>query len=100
MRVSNLPLASLRWLWPASAGTARAVRPVESEEPLIYAELLANDDVAAGKLATVLDHLPSHVFDTHALWPQTTHLPLRVRLAIDALVADLPEVTMLPLSAT
>lgn len=52
------------------------------------------DDVTTGRLVTVLDHLPSHVFDCHALWPQTTHLPLRVRIAIDALAA-LPETTNL-----
>ncbi|MCJ2139844.1 LysR family transcriptional regulator [Methylobacterium sp. E-066] len=52
---------------------------------------LIRDDVAAGRLATVLDHLPAHVFESHALWPQTPHLPLRVRLAIDALAAALPE---------
>ncbi|SFL88057.1 LysR family transcriptional regulator [Methylobacterium pseudosasicola] len=56
---------------------------------------LIRDDVAAGRLATVLDHLPAHVFESHALWPQTPHLPLRVRLAIDALAAGLPEVSAL-----
>lgn len=57
---------------------------------------LIRDDVAAGRLATVLDHQPAHVFDSHALWPQTPHLPLRMRLAIDALAAALPETTDLP----
>lgn len=61
---------------------------------------LIRDDVAAGRLTTVLDHLPSHVFDTHALWPQTPHLPLRVRLAIDALAAALPETTDLRETST
>nr|WP_157091480.1 LysR family transcriptional regulator [Methylobacterium nodulans] len=57
---------------------------------------LIGADVRAGRLATVLDHLPSHVFDSHALWPQTSHLPVRVRLAIDALAASLPQATTLP----
>ncbi len=57
---------------------------------------LIRDDVAAGRLATVLDHLPAHVFDSHALWPQSPHLPRRVRLAIDALAAALPETAALP----
>ncbi len=48
------------------------------------------DDIAAGRLATVLDHLPSPVSDTHALWPQTPHVPPRLRFAIDALAAPLP----------
>jgi hypothetical protein len=30
------------------------------------------------------------VLETHALWPQTPHLPMRVRLAIDALADALP----------
>ena len=50
---------------------------------------LIREDVASGRLATVLDTLPAHVFDSHALWPQTPHLPLRVRRAIDALAAEL-----------
>ncbi|PWC34836.1 LysR substrate-binding domain-containing protein [Azospirillum sp. TSO22-1] len=57
---------------------------------------LVRDDLAAGRLVTVLDHLPSHVFDSHLLWLQTPHLPMRVRLAIDALAAALPEATSLP----
>ena len=54
---------------------------------------LIRDDVAEGRLVTVLDDVPAHVFETHALWPQTPHLPLRVRLAIDALAAALPVAT-------
>lgn len=57
---------------------------------------LVRDDLAAGRLVTVLGHLPSHAFDSHLLWPQTPHLPMRVRLAIDALAAALPEATSLP----
>ncbi|RVB73556.1 LysR family transcriptional regulator, partial [Mesorhizobium sp. M7A.F.Ca.CA.004.06.1.1] len=29
--------------------------------------------------------------DCHALWLQTPHLPLKVRLAVDALAAALPK---------
>lgn len=54
---------------------------------------LIRDDVAAGRLVTVLDHLPAHAFESHALWPQSPHLPLRVRLAIDALAALVAEST-------
>ncbi len=57
---------------------------------------LIRDDLAAGRLAIVLNHLPSHAFDSHLLWPQAPHLPMRVRLAIDALAATLPEATALP----
>jgi DNA-binding transcriptional LysR family regulator len=51
---------------------------------------LIRDDVESGRLVTVLDAVPARAFDSHALWPQTSHLPLRVRLAIDALAANLP----------
>ena len=57
---------------------------------------LIRDDVDASRLVTVLDHLPAHAFESHALWPQTPHLPLRVRMAIDALVAELQEESTLP----
>lgn len=58
---------------------------------------LIRDDVAAGRLATVLDALPAHSFTSHALWPQAPRLPLRLRLAIDALAAELPAATALKL---
>jgi len=34
--------------------------------------------------------VPSLEIVTRALWPETPHLPLRVRFAIDALAAALP----------
>jgi DNA-binding transcriptional LysR family regulator len=51
---------------------------------------LVRDRVHAGKLVPVLTDQPRLVIETHALWPETPHLPVRVRLAIDALAADLP----------
>jgi DNA-binding transcriptional LysR family regulator len=54
---------------------------------------LIRDRVLAGELVRVLDDNPGLVFDIHAVWPQTPHLPLRVRLAIDALAAELPGAT-------
>jgi len=46
--------------------------------------------VRAGALVVVLEEAPRLVLKTNALWPQTPQLPLRVRLAIDALAAALP----------
>jgi DNA-binding transcriptional LysR family regulator len=46
---------------------------------------LIRDRVRSGDLVRVLGDNPGLVFDCHALWPQTPHLPMRVRLAIDAL---------------
>lgn len=51
---------------------------------------LIRDRVAAGALVQVLTDFPATVFESHAVWPKTTHLPLRVRLAIDALADGLP----------
>ncbi len=46
--------------------------------------------VRKGELACVLADQPGMVFEAHAVWPRMPHLPLRLRLAIDALVGNLP----------
>ena len=51
---------------------------------------LIRDRVRSGTLIPVLEDVPSLEIVTRALWPETPHLPLRVRLAIDALAAALP----------
>lgn len=51
---------------------------------------LIRNRVRAGTLVSLLGNVPGQVFRTHALWPNTPHLPLRVRSAIDALAAALP----------
>jgi len=51
---------------------------------------LIRDRVRTGRLVSLLENTPRLVFRTHALWPETPHLPLRVRFAIDALAAALP----------
>jgi DNA-binding transcriptional LysR family regulator len=51
---------------------------------------LIRDQLRSGALVQVLPEQPGLVIESHALWPQTPHLPLRVRLAIDALAAELP----------
>jgi len=51
---------------------------------------LIREKVRAGALVPLLENVPRLVFRTHALWPETPHLPLRVRFAIDALAAALP----------
>jgi DNA-binding transcriptional LysR family regulator len=53
---------------------------------------LIRDRVLSGELVRVLDDRPGIVLDTHALWLQTPHLPLRVRLAVAALAEALPKV--------
>ena len=38
-----------------------------------------------------LSDTPALVSDSHAIWPRTPHLPMRVRVAVDALAAELPD---------
>ncbi|WP_027164467.1 LysR family transcriptional regulator [Mesorhizobium sp. WSM3224] len=52
---------------------------------------LVRQRIEAGTLMRVLPQQPDHLYDCHALWLQTPHLPLKVRLAVDALAADLPK---------
>lgn len=47
--------------------------------------------IETGALIDVLPNEPRFLYDVHALWLRTPHLPLRVRLAIDALAAALPK---------
>ncbi|WP_065382830.1 LysR family transcriptional regulator [Hyphomonas sp. ND6WE1B] len=51
---------------------------------------LVRERVSSGKLVPVLRDVPSLVFRTSILRPETPHLPLRTRMAIDALAASLP----------
>lgn len=44
----------------------------------------------AGELTVVLNEEPSYLYDCHALWPTTPHLPLKVRAAVDVLASRLP----------
>lgn len=44
----------------------------------------------AGDLVEIWADRPSATMDSFAVWPATPYLPLRTRLAIDALVAELP----------
>ncbi len=97
------------WLFPLAAGkpvetTPRARIRLDDLEAISDAVAagfglgwlpcwLIRDRVRTGELVPVLAHLPRLVFESHALWPQTPHLPLRLRLAIDALVADLAGLT-------
>jgi DNA-binding transcriptional LysR family regulator len=56
---------------------------------------LIRDRVRSGALIPLLTDVPSRIFVTRALWPETPHLPLRVRFAIDALAGALPCTTEL-----
>jgi DNA-binding transcriptional LysR family regulator len=51
---------------------------------------LVRERMQAGVLVALLADQPGYLYDCHALWLQAPHLPLRIRLAIDALATGLP----------
>lgn len=51
---------------------------------------LAREPLASGALREVLPGLASVMYPINALWPYTPHLSLKTRLAVDALVRELP----------
>lgn len=57
---------------------------------------LIRDRLFEGALVVVLGEVPSYLYDCHALWPQTSHLPRRVRLVLDELIAELPRRVEMP----
>lgn len=52
---------------------------------------LVRERIQVGALVALLPDQPRYLYDCHALWLQTPHLPLKVRLAVDALAAALPK---------
>jgi DNA-binding transcriptional LysR family regulator len=52
---------------------------------------LVRERIEASALVALLPDQPRYLYDCHALWLQTPHLPLKVRLAVDALAAALPK---------
>lgn len=57
-------------------------------------------EIQQGDLVPLLKQAPDVRFDIHAVWQQTPHLPLRVRIAIDMLVKRLPAVMSLEFPAS
>ena len=52
---------------------------------------LVRQRVESGALIRLLPDRPDYLYDCHTLWLQTPHLPLKVRLTVDALAAGLPK---------
>jgi DNA-binding transcriptional LysR family regulator len=52
---------------------------------------LIRERIEAGALVTVLPDQPGFLYDSYALWLQTPHLPLKIRVAVDGLAAALPK---------
>ncbi|HHA1732556.1 TPA: LysR family transcriptional regulator [Enterobacter hormaechei subsp. xiangfangensis] len=57
-------------------------------------------EIHQGNLVPLIKQAPDVRFDVHAVWQQTPHLPLRVRIAIDMLVKRLPAVMSLEFPAS
>ena len=60
---------------------------------------MVSKDIHEGKLVPLLKQAPDVHFNVHAVWQQTPHLPLRVRIAIDTLASRLPSVMSLDMPA-
>ena len=52
---------------------------------------LVRERVQAGALTVLLPEQPGLYYDCYALWLQTPYLPLKLRVAVDALAAALPK---------
>ncbi|WP_315832253.1 LysR family transcriptional regulator [Bradyrhizobium prioriisuperbiae] len=52
---------------------------------------LVRERVQAGALMQLLPGQPPFLYDCHAMWLQAPRLPLKIRLAVDALAAALPK---------
>jgi DNA-binding transcriptional LysR family regulator len=52
---------------------------------------LVRERVRTGALVVLLPDQPAFLYDSYALWLQTPHLPLKVRLAVEPLAAELPK---------
>ncbi|MFK8401846.1 LysR substrate-binding domain-containing protein [Pseudomonas sp. BGr12] len=55
---------------------------------------LVREAIEGGALDELLPEQPGFLYDVHATWQQTTQLPRKVRLAIDALVEVIPGLVM------
>ncbi|MGQ8819305.1 LysR substrate-binding domain-containing protein [Serratia sp. NA_13] len=51
---------------------------------------LVRESLLKGELVRLMRDRPGMSFEAHAVWLQTPHLPLKVRLAVDTLVSKLP----------
>lgn len=53
---------------------------------------LIRERIGSGCLTPLLPETESQRFPVHAVWPKTRWLPLKVRIAVDMLLAELPKV--------
>jgi DNA-binding transcriptional LysR family regulator len=94
------------WIFPAGGGGTSEILPrsrlrfddLEAIADAAAAGLglawlprwLVEDKIASGSLLVVPGDLPPLILESRVLWLRSRHLPLNIRLAIDALAAQLP----------
>ncbi|CAI1122852.1 D-malate degradation protein R [Serratia proteamaculans] len=98
------------WLIPDSGGKVQEVMPnkrLQMDDLQVMADAtvagfgiswlpcwlpcwLVRESLLKGELVRLMRDRPGMSFEAHAVWPQTPHLPLKVRLAVDTLVSKLP----------
>ena len=94
------------WLFPRDSGSPAEFMPVsrlrlDDLDAIADAAIagmglawlpcwLVRERVQAGALVALLPRQPGLYYDCYALWLQTPHLPLKLRVAIDTLAAALP----------
>ncbi len=99
----------LPWVFPAADGAKREVLPrarmrfddLDTVADAAVAgfgiawlpEWLARGRLAAGSVMPVMADVAPLVTEIYAVWPAAPYLPARVRLAIDALVREIPRAT-------
>lgn len=52
---------------------------------------LAEPHVHSGALQWLCDGAPAHSVEVHAVWPQNRFMPMKIRVAIDELVREMPK---------
>lgn len=96
------------WLFPRDDGSLAEIAPVgrlrlDDLDAIADAAIdgmglawlpywLVRQRIEAGRLVRLLGDHPDYLYDCNALWLQTPHLPLKVRLAVDALATGLPRI--------
>jgi DNA-binding transcriptional LysR family regulator len=59
---------------------------------------LIHKRVSSGALVRVFPEMPPHITEFHAIWPETPYLPMRTRVAIDALADEVGRLSSSPSS--
>ncbi|TFV73158.1 LysR family transcriptional regulator [Bradyrhizobium frederickii] len=95
------------WLFPQGGGSVREIMPsgrlrLDDLEAIADAATqgmglawlpywLVRERLATGALIGLLSGHPEFLYECHALWPRSPHLPPKVRVAVDTLAAALPK---------